>query len=350
VLCGELDGARERGRSVERAAHLRQRAPRDAVAPAARRASELRLGPLQIGTTKRGIGPTYADKAARIGIRVQDLLDTQILREKIGAALAVKNEQLERSTARAARRRSIAPTCERLRAPPRAVHRRHALLIDRALASGRRAVRGRPGHAARPRPRHVSVRHLVEPDRRRRLHRAAASGRRASRRVVGVAKAYLTRVGAGPFPSEADAERGGASARSAASSGRRPGASARCGWLDLVGLRFAARVNGLTELVLTEARRAVHLRRLPVCVAYRLRDGSVTEDFPEHQSDFHHAEPVFEDLPGWGTDLSRDHDWADLPAARRRRTCAGSRSGSSCRLTMVGVGQRRDQILEPTPP
>ena len=167
-------------------------------------ASERHLGRLQIGTTRRGIGPAYADKAARIGIRVQDILDPKILRQKFETALAEKNVVLERvHGVRAARGRGARRAHGGPRRAAAAVRRRHvAARRRRAPRRQARPARGRAGNAARPRPRHLSVRHLVEPDRGRRRRQASGSGRRASTRVLGVAKAYVTRVGEGPFPTE----------------------------------------------------------------------------------------------------------------------------------------------------
>ena len=218
-------------------------------------ASERRLGQLQIGTTRRGIGPAYADKATRIGIRVQDLLDPKILRQKIEPALAEKNVWLERVYGLEPfelERRAPSGT----RATPSGCGRTSPTrrCSSRGARDGQaRAVRGRAGHAARPRPRHVSVRHLVEPDRRRAPRPASASARHRIDEVVGVAKAYVTRVGAGPFPSEMDERaRRRRCASSASEFGTVTGRERRCGWLDLVALRFAVRVNGITSLALTK--------------------------------------------------------------------------------------------------
>jgi adenylosuccinate synthase len=164
--------------------------------------------------------------------------------------------------------------------------------------------------------------------------------------VIGVAKAYVTRVGAGPFPSEADEERGARIREIGGEYGVTTGRSRRCGWLDLVGLRYARRLNGMTELVLTKLDVLSGFPTIPVCVAYRLPDGSETGEFPMHQSDFHHAQPVFEELPGWNEDLSDVTAWDDLPAAARDYVSwVEARLGVP--VTMVGVGQRRDQILAP---
>jgi adenylosuccinate synthase len=349
VLCGELEALEKRGRSVD---GLRISGNAHLVMPWHRlldAQSELRLGPLQIGTTKRGIGPTYVDKAARIGIRVQDLLDTGILREKIGAALAVKNEQLEKIYGlEPLDGDAIAADLERHATRLAPFIADTSLLIDRALREGRAVLfEGAQGtlldldNGTYP---FVTSSNPIAGG----ACTGCGIGPTRISSVVGVAKAYLTRVGAGPFPSEADAERGGRIREVGGEFGATTGRERRCGWLDLVGLRFAARVNGLTELVLTKLDVLSIFDTIPVCVAYRLRDGSVTEDFPEHQSDFHHAEPVFEDLPGWGTDLSGITDWADLPGAAQAYV-RWVEERLELPVTMVGVGQRRDQILEPTP-
>ncbi len=309
--------------------------------------SEVRLGPLQIGTTKRGIGPAYADKAARLGIRVQDLLDRSILREKVDAALSLKNEQLERIYDQ----------------PPLAVEPiladldRHAVrlepyiadtarLLDDALRAGRPVLfEGAQGtlldldHGTYP---FVTSSNPVAGG----ACTGAGVGPTRISSVIGVAKAYLTRVGSGPFPSEADPERGRQLRDLGAEFGTITGRERRCGWLDLVGLRYAARVNGMTELVLTKLDVLSTFERIPVCTGYRLRDGSVTDDFPPHQSDFHHATAVSEDLPGWGTDISGITRYAGLPG-EARAYISWIEERLDLPVTMVGVGQRRDQILTP---
>jgi adenylosuccinate synthase len=164
--------------------------------------------------------------------------------------------------------------------------------------------------------------------------------------VLGIAKAYLTRVGAGPFPSEADEERGARIRDIGAEFGTTTGRERRCGWLDLVGLRYAVRLNGLTELVLTKLDVLSEFESIPVCVAYRLPDGTVTEEFPAHQSDFHHAEPVWTERPGWGSDISDATEWDQLPqAARDYVDWVAEQLGIP--VTLVGVGVRRDQVLAP---
>ena len=253
VLIEELDDLERRGISTDEVhvsgnAHL--------IMPwhvAIDQASERRLGHLQIGTTRRGIGPAYADKASRLGIRVQDLFDAKILRQKIEVALAEKNVWLERvyeaepldARGRGRALRGLCPAA----AP---AHRRHvAARRPRAARRQARALRGRAGDAARPRPRHVSVRHLVEPGRGRGGHGIGIGPNRLDS-VLGVPKAYVTRVGEGPFPSEIEGPDQARVRELGGEFGTVTGRERRCGWLDLVGLRYAARLNGFTSLAMTK--------------------------------------------------------------------------------------------------
>ncbi len=162
--------------------------------------------------------------------------------------------------------------------------------------------------------------------------------------MIGVAKAYLTRVGEGPFPSEADAAAAEALRIAGGEFGTVTGRPRRCGWLDAVALRFAARVNGLTELVVTKLDVLSMLAEIPVCTAYRLADGTVTRDFPAHQSDFHHASPVLEVTQGWQRPIDDVRSADDLPAEARAYLDLIERE-VGVPVTLVGVGQRRDQIL-----
>ena len=245
------------------------------------RASERRLGKLQIGTTRRGIGPAYGDKAARLGIRVQDLLDPKILRQKIEVALAEKNHWLEQVYgAEPIDLEDVSSRYESYAQRLRPFIADTSLLVDRALRDGRFVLfEGAQGtlldldHGTYP---FVTSSNPVAG--------AAATGIGIGPNridaVLGVAKAYLTRVGEGPFPTEiagADQERvrelGG-------EYGTVTGRERRCGWLDLVGLRYAARLNGFTSLALTKLDVLSSFAELPVCVRYRLRDGTETEEFP----------------------------------------------------------------------
>jgi adenylosuccinate synthase len=303
-------------------------------------AAERRLGRLQIGTTRRGIGPAYADKAARLGIRVQDLLDPKILRQKIETALAEKNVWLERVYGiEPLALEEVAEKLERLARRLRPLVADTSLLVDRALRDGRRVLlEGAQGtlldldHGTYP---FVTSSNPVAG--------AAATGIGIGptriQEVVGVAKAYVTRVGEGPFPTEIagpDQERirelGG-------EYGTTTGRERRCGWLDLVALRYAARVNGLTSIALTKLDVLSHEDEVPVCVRYRLPNGDETPDFPAHQSDFHHAAPVYEVLEGWREPLD-----GGLPPAARRYVELVERE-VDVSVSLVGTGQAREAVV-----
>src|SRR5438105_6108126 len=264
------------------------------------RGSERRLGKLKIGTTRRGIGPTYADKAYRLGIRVQDLLDPKILRQKSEVALAEKNLWLERVYGvKAFELEELAERSEEYAQRLRPYIADTSLLVDRALRDGRRVLfEGAHGtlldidHGTYP---FVTSSPTVAGG----ATTGIGIGPTRIDSVLGVAKAYVTRVGEGPFPTEIA---GPDHERIRALGGRFgtvTGRERRCGWLDLVGLRYAARLSGFTALALTKLDVLSAFAELPVCVRYRLRDGEETADFPAHQSDFHAAEPVYEVLPGW---------------------------------------------------
>ena len=307
--------------------------------------SELQLGRLQIGTTRRGIGPAYADKALRVGIRVQDVLDEKILRLKIQTALSVKNLELRklhhhRPLDKEELTVAMLGYAERMRPfiadTSLVIH--NALQAGKTvLAEGAQATLLDIDHGTYP---FVTSSNPVAGG----VCTGLGVGPTAVTSVLGVTKAYATRVGAGPFPSEADEERGGQLRERGGEYGTVTGRDRRCGWLDIVGLRYAARLNGLTELAVTKLDVLSMFERIPVCVAYRLSDGSQTIEFPNHQTDFHHAEPVYEELPGWGTDISSVTAFGRLPeAARAYLDVLEERVGVP--VTMVGVGQRREQTL-----
>jgi adenylosuccinate synthase len=163
-------------------------------------------------------------------------------------------------------------------------------------------------------------------------------------RVLGVSKAYVTRVGEGPFPSEIVGPDQARLRELGGEFGTVTGRERRCGWLDLVALRYAVRVNGMTSLALTKLDVLSAFDELPVCVRYRLRDGSETVDFPAHQSDFHHAEPVFETLPGWSQPLDAASAVGELPDEARSYVEFVSRE-LGLPIELVGVGAARDRVL-----
>src|SRR5438094_5659739 len=345
VLIAELDDFERRGHSTSLVylsgnAHL--------IMPwhvAIDQASERRLGRLAIGTTKRGIGPCYADKAMRLGIRVQDILDPKILRQKIGVALGEKNLWLERVYGEEAiELEGLVDQYEGYAARLRPMIADTSLLVDSALREGKRVLfDGAHGtlldldHGTYP---FVTSSPTVAGG------AAVGTGIGPTRidSVIGIAKAYVTRVGEGPFPSEiqgADQERlrelGG-------EFGTVTGRERRCGWLDLVALRYAVRLNGMTSLALTKLDVLSAFAELPVCVRYRLRDGTETEDFRAHQSDFHHCEPVYETLAGWKEPLDGVTEIDALPgAARSYVELIEERIG--VQVCLIGTGRERERVL-----
>jgi len=345
VLIAELDDFESRGHStaevyVSGNAHL--------IMPwhlAIDQASERRLGKLAIGTTRRGIGPCYADKAMRLGIRVQDILDPKILRQKIEVALAEKNLWLVRVyESEPFDLESVAAQYESYAQRLRPYVTDTSLYVDRVLHDGKTVLfEGAQAtlldldHGTYP---FVTSSNPVAPN------AATGVGVGANRidRVIGVAKAYVTRVGEGPFPSEIEGPDQDRMRELGREYGTVTGRSRRCGWLDLVALRYAVRVNGIDQLALTKLDVLSHFAELPVCVRYSLRSGVETRDFPAHQSDFHAARPVYETLPGWEEALDACASVDDLPAAARRYVEFVERE-LDVDVTLVGTGAERKSVL-----
>jgi adenylosuccinate synthase len=298
-------------------------------------ASERRLGRLQIGTTRRGIGPAYADKAARLGIRVQDILDPKILRQKFETALAEKNRLLDEPLEAG----DLADRMETCAARLRPYVADTSLLVERALKAGQKVLlEGAQGTL-------LDLDHGTYPfvTSSNPIAGAAATGIGIGptriERVIGVAKAYVTRVGEGPFPTEIEGPEQARVRELGEEYGTTTGRERRCGWLDLVGLRFAARVNGMTSLALTKLDVLSTFAEIPVCVRYKLPDGTETDEFPAHQSDFHHAKPVYEVLPGWQEPL----DGALPPAAQRYVEFV--EEALELDVIMVGTGADRESVI-----
>jgi adenylosuccinate synthase len=298
-------------------------------------ASERRLGRLQIGTTRRGIGPAYADKAARLGIRVQDILDAKILRQKVETALAEKNKLLEEPLDAGA----VAERTEEHAVRLRPYVADTSLLVDQALRRGERVLlEGAQGtlldldHGSYP---------FVTSSNPTAGFAATGIGIGPTRidTVVGVAKAYVTRVGEGPFPTEIEGSDQARVRELGDEYGTTTGRERRCGWLDLVALRFAARVNGLTSLALTKLDVLSSFAQVPVCVRYRLPDGTETREFPAHQSDFHHARPVYETLRGWEEPI------ADVLPNAARAYVEFVEEEVELEVTMVGTGADRTDVV-----
>jgi adenylosuccinate synthase len=345
VLIAELDEFERRGHSTEEVyvsgnAHL--------IMPwhlAIDQASERRLGKLAIGTTRRGIGPCYADKAMRLGIRVQDILDPKILREKIEVALAEKNLWLERVyEAEPFDLEQVAAQYEGYAQRLRPLVADTSLYVDTALREGKEVLfEGAQAtlldldHGTYP---FVTSSNPVA------ASAATGTGIGPQRidRVLGVSKAYVTRVGEGPFPSEIEGAEQVRMRELGGEYGTVTGRERRCGWLDLVALRYAVRVNGIDQLALTKLDVLSHFAELPVCVRYRTRDGRETRDFPAHQSDFHAATPVYEVLEGWNNSLDDCSSVDELPAAARRYVEFVERE-LDVEVTLVGTGAERTSVL-----
>src|SRR3989441_8335325 len=303
-------------------------------------ASERRLGKLQIGTTRRGIGPCYADKAARLGIRVQDLLEPKILRQKIEVALAEKNVWLERVYGvPPLDLEEIAAQLESFAQRIRPYVSDTSLLVDRALHEGREVLmEGAQGtlldldHGTYP---FVTSSNTVAGN----AATGIGIGPNRIDRVIGIAKAYVTRVGEGPFPTEIEGPDQERVRELGGEFGTVTGRERRCGWLDLVALRYAVRLNGITSLALTKLDVLSHFAELPVCVAYRLRNGSETQEFPAHQSDFHHCLPVYETLAGWREPLD-----GELPETARAYVASIERA-LGVEITLGGTGAERERVV-----
>jgi adenylosuccinate synthase len=344
-LCEELDELERRGFSTERL-HLSGNA--HLVMPwhlAIDQASERRLGKLKIGTTQRGIGPTYADKAYRLGIRVQDLLDPKILRQKIEVALAEKNLWLERVYGvPPVELDEVAARSEEYARRLRPYIADTSLLVDLALREGKRVL-FEGAHATLLDIDHGTYPFVTSsPTIAGGATTGIGIGPTRIDSVLGVAKAYVTRVGEGPFPTEIDGPDQERVRELGAEFGTVTGRERRCGWLDLVGLRYAARLSGFTALALTKLDVLSAFAEIPVCVRYRLRDGHETGDFPAHQSDFHQAKPVYELMPGWEEPIGEAAELGDLPPAAQRYV-AFVEQELEVPVTLVGTGAARERVL-----
>jgi adenylosuccinate synthase len=345
VFLAEIDGLESRGISTADV-HLSGEA--HLIMPwhvAIDGASERRLGKLQIGTTRRGIGPCYADKALRLGIRVQDLLDPKILRQKIEVALAEKNLWLELVYGEEPLELdALALDLEACAQRIRPYVGDTSLLVDEALKADREVLlEGGQGtlldldHGTYP---------FVTSSSTLAANAATGVGIGPNRidRVIGVTKAYVTRVGEGPFPTEIEGPDQQRVQELGGEFGTVTGRTRRCGWLDLVALRYAVRLNGITSLALTKLDVLSHFAQVPVCTRYRLPDGSESEEFPAHQTDFHHARPVFEILPGWNETLDGCARVDELPSAARRYVDFVEEQ-LNVEVSLIGTGADREAVL-----
>ena len=308
-------------------------------------AGEAKLGSLQIGTTRRGIGPCYADKAARLGIRVQDLLDEKILKKKIVAAMEPKRLSLrpfekdpaldlhtmteEYLTFGHQLEQHIADTSK---------------LMWEMLDAGKKVIlEGAQGAM-------LDIDHGTYPFVTSSNPLAGAAcvgtgiGPKAIDEIWGISKAYTTRVGAGPFPSELHDELGEQIRQRGGEFGTTTGRPRRTGWLDLVALRYASRLNTLTALAVTKLDVLSGFDRIGVCTSYRGSDGAEFEDFPYHQTVLHHTTAELTELPGWKEDLGECRTLSDLPdAAREYLDFVAAHAGAP--IALIGVGPGRDQVI-----
>jgi adenylosuccinate synthase len=345
VLFGEIDLLEERGIDTSRLlvsanAHLitTYHTILDKV-------GERFLGKAKIGTTGRGIGPAYADKMSRVGIRVQDLFDEKILRQKIEGALEQKNQLLVKVYNRRAITvdevaESLLSHAERLRPFVADTSRVLGEALDagkNVLLEGGQATQLDVDHGTYP---------FVTSSNPTSGGACTGSGIPPTRidRVIAVVKAYTTRVGSGPFPTELLDETGERLRQAGAEFGTTTGRPRRCGWYDAPIARFAVRINGVTDFVLTKLDVLSGFQTIPVCVGYRLPDGSVLRDLPTNQTDFHHAEPVYEEFAGWGEDISGATAFGDLPKNAQTYVKALEEM-SGAPFSVVGVGPGRDQTI-----
>ncbi|MBT0566183.1 adenylosuccinate synthase [Williamsia sp. CHRR-6] len=344
VMLAELGGLEERGVDTSR---LMISADAHLLMPyhvAIDKVTERFLGNNKIGTTGRGIGPCYQDKIARVGVRVADVLDEKILTQKVEAALEIKNQVLTKIY----NRRALDPqqVVEEVLAQAEGFTHRIAdtrLLLNQALERDETVLlEGSQGtlldvdHGTYP---------YVTSSNPTAGGAAVGSGIGPTRitTVLGILKCYTTRVGSGPFPTELFDEWGAYLAKTGGEVGVTTGRARRCGWFDAVIARYATRVNGITDYFLTKLDVLSSLDTVPICVAYEV-DGERVDDMPMTQTGFHHAKPIYEEMPGWWEDISGARTFAELPATAqdyvlRLEELAGAR------ISCVGVGPGRDQTI-----
>ena len=302
------------------------------------------LGKAQIGTTGRGIGPTYSDKIGRVGIRVQDLFDESILRQKVESALTSKNQVLVKVfNRREIDIDSVVTDLLQFAEILRPMVRDTSLILNKALDEGKVVLlEGGQGtlldvdHGTYP---------FVTSSNPTAGGACTGSGIGPTRidRVVGILKAYTTRVGSGPFPTELFDEDGEKLRTIGGERGVTTGRPRRCGWFDVPIARYATRINGLTDTFLTKLDVLTGWDQIPVCVAYDI-DGERSEEIPMTQTEFHHAKPVYEMLPGWSEDISGAKTLADLPKnARDYVEFLEEKSGT--RISAIGVGPDRNATI-----
>jgi adenylosuccinate synthase len=302
------------------------------------------LGSSKIGTTGRGIGPTYADKMARIGIRVQDLFDEDVLRAKVSGALNLKNQILVKIYNRKAV--DVEAVVTELRAYADRLQPMVAdttLLLEQMLDAGKTIVL-EAGQATL-----LDVDHgtypFVTSSNATAGGACTGSGIPPTRisRVIAIVKAYTTRVGEGPFPTELLHEKGDLLRIAGAEFGTTTGRPRRCGWFDAPIARYAARINGVTDFVLTKLDVLTGMDEVPVCVAYDI-DGVRQDELPMNQAEFARAVPIYETFPGWTEDISKARTLDDLPRNARDYVAALEKM-IKAPISAIGVGPGRDETI-----
>src|SRR5699024_8660166 len=342
ALFEEIDGLEARGADTS---HLRVSANAQLVAPyhvAIDRVSERFLGKRAIGTTGRGIGPTYQDKVGRVGIRAQDLLDESILRQKIESALDKKNQMLVKMY----NRRAIDPE-EVVQYFLSYADGLAPMLIDsskvlnealdrgeRVLMEGGQATMLDVDHGTYP---------FVTSSNPTTGGACVGSGVGPTRITssLGIIKAYTTRVGAGPFPTELFDKWGEYLQTTGGEVGVNTGRPRRCGWYDSVIARYASRVNGFTDYFLTKLDVLTGIGEIPICVAYDV-DGVRHDEMPMTQTEYHHATPIYETMPAWDEDITGCRTFEELPE-KAQDYVKRLEELSGCRMSYIGVGPGRDQ-------
>ena len=344
ALFSEIEGLQARGADTSK---LKISANAHLVAPYHQtmdKVTERFLGKRAIGTTGRGIGPAYMDKVGRLGIRVQDILDESILRQKVEGALRQKNQLL----VKVYNRRHVEADeivdyfmsyAERLK--PMIVDTTQ--LLNKALDEGKTLLM-EGGQAT-----FLDVDHgtypFVTSSNPTAGGACVGSGVGPTRisRVIGIQKAYTTRVGAGPFPTELFDKMGDFLRITGGEFGVNTGRPRRCGWYDAVLARQAVRINGFTDLFITKLDVLTGLEKIPVCVAYEV-DGVRFDEIPMTQTDFHHAKPIYEYFDGWNESISDAKTLDDLPE-NARKYVHKLEELSGCRISAIGVGPDRDQTI-----
>ena len=344
VLFREIDGLNEKGVDTSK---LLISANAHIITPyhvTVDKVSERFLGKRAIGTTGRGIGPTYGDKIGRIGIRVQDLFDPSILSQKVEGALTQKNELLVKIYNRAAIKPKdvvdhLLSFAERLRPMVSDT----SLILNQALDAGKTVLlEGGQGtlldvdHGTYP---FVTSSNPIAGG----ASTGSGIGPTRIKSVIGILKAYTTRVGSGPFPTELFDKWGEYLRDQGGEFGTTTGRERRCGWFDAPIARYATRVNGLTDIFLTKLDVLTGIKEIPVCVAYEV-DGKRVEEVPVSQTDFHHAKPIYEIYPGWDEDITGCKKFEDLPKNAQSYVRALEKL-SGTRFSAIGVGPERNATI-----